>query len=551
MFEDLENARKRLQVALEQYLAACTTVRNHAKRPMFGHSQEHSTRMADELAAIIACKKKIARAKKCISQAINHSPFVARINSLPDEILGHIFQLAIGLQPCFTDINNPDIKKERKRVAFAQVPERLSHVCCRWRRLAFSLPTLWQHIDINMDATDVMARAKARTARTGQRLLDVHIFGSLLDDELEEWLALVGPRIKSLTLIVCDESMTYEPVLISCFKHCSPGTLSHLTIWKEIATNPPYDDLTLDLWDRVDGHLEFEDLFLRIESLRLRQLYVDWPSNIYRGLSELHLGSHQSSHSELLEVSVQQLVDILQTNPKLRVLRLDVKIVGTEEDMEEVSQTIPVHLDDLEVLDLSTQSREPNLEQLEFILPLISPGTQPLQFTLDDLDDERYLILQTVVQEFFSRSNVTRLKLMYQEDYRELDFDLLSHLAPQLGHLVLDHYSWHEYRNSYVGTSPRFHERDNSAPNFRIEYLYLLHNEVDLQSCPKLLKGLVHPPRVLVFWKCRFTEDKEDVFKKEKIRDAFKDVCQDVRILKWDAPKPPDDWASDTMPCVY
>ncbi|KAG8730693.1 hypothetical protein FRC11_006069, partial [Ceratobasidium sp. 423] len=142
--------------------------------------------MADEMASIIVCEEKIGRAKKFISQAINHSPFVAFINGLPDEILGRIFHMALGLQPCFTDINDPEFKDDRTQFAFAQVPERLSQVCCRWRQLAFELPTLWQHIDINTDATDILARANARINRTGQLLLDVHIIVSLIDvEELE------------------------------------------------------------------------------------------------------------------------------------------------------------------------------------------------------------------------------------------------------------------------------------------------------------------------------------------------------------------------------
>ncbi|KDN33701.1 hypothetical protein RSAG8_13210, partial [Rhizoctonia solani AG-8 WAC10335] len=392
-----------------------------------------------------------------------------------------------------------------------------------------------------------MACANARTNRTGRLLLDVHITGSLLNvEQLGQWFTFAAPRIKSLTLIVCDTFETYEPALVACLGHCSPGTLSHLTVWKEIATDPN-DDLILDFRNPLDyNQLEFEDVFRQLESLRLRQVYPHWTNQIYHGLSELQLASHQSSQSELIEITVSNLILILQSSPKLRVLRLDLKVIEDEQGAEGLS--IPVRLDDLEVLDLSAEFRQPNLEWLELVLPLLAPGTKPLQLTIDDLDEDRHLILENVAQAFFARSNVTRLKLVYeQSDYKELDFELLSRLAPQLRHFVLEHYSWGEYRDCPVDPYPRFHERDNSAPNSRVEYLYLHRCDIELEWCPKLLQDLIHPPRVLVFWKCIFLKKMERVVNSEEIRRAFEGVCQDVRILKWDAPKPPDDWASDTM----
>ncbi|EUC62621.1 F-box-like domain protein [Rhizoctonia solani AG-3 Rhs1AP] len=554
MSEELKDARENLEHALERYLAACATVRNQAQLPLFSHTQEHSTRMADEMAAIVACEKNIGRAKKFISQAINHSPFVARVNGLPDEILGRIFHITLGLQPCFTNINDPDLNDERKSVAFAQVPERLSHVCSRWRRLACSLPNLWQHIDINTDASDDMTRAYSRMNRAGRLLLDVHIIGSLLDvDDLNLWIASAAPRMKSFTLIICDQFETHESVLATCFRNCSPGTLEHLTIWKECASGPSETTLILYL-DALSPDFsspEFEPIFRQLKSLRLRQVYPYWTSQAYHGLSELHLASHQISQSELLNITITQLVAILQSSPKLRVLRLDLKVSEDQRDIDGLPT--PVRLDDLEVLDLSSESRKPSLDQIEHVLPLLAPGTKPLQLTIDDLDEEKHLVLEEVVQAFFTRSNVTRLKLVCDEsDYKEIDFELMSRLAPQLQQFVLDHYSWVEYSDNYVGSYPRFHERDNSAPDSRIDYLYLHYCEVDLEGCSKLLKDLVHPPRVLVFWRCSFLQNRERTFDKEEIRHAFEGVCQDVRILKWDTPKPPDDWASsDGMPCIY
>ncbi|CAE6480145.1 unnamed protein product [Rhizoctonia solani] len=553
MFKELKYSRENLERALERYLAACAEVRNQAQLPLFGHTQEHSTRMADEMAAIVICQMNIDHAKKLISQAINHSPFVARVNALPDEILGHVFYIALGLQPCFTNINDPDLKFERKSIAFAQVPERLSHVCSRWRRLACSLPTLWQHIDINTDASDVLTRAYSRMNRAGRLLLDVHIIGSLLDvRELNLWIASTAPRMRSFTLIISDQFETHESVLATCFRNCSPGTLEHLTIWKECASGPGETTLILNL-DPLSPNFstpEFDPVYRQLKSLRLRQVYLYWTSQAYHGLSELHLASHQISQSELLNITVTHLVAILQSSPKLRVLRLDIRVVGDQPDIEGFS--IPIRLDDLEVLDLSAESREPNLDQIERVLPLLAPGTKPLQLTIDDLDEGKHLILEKAVQAFFTRSNVTRLKLVCDESsYKEIDFELMSRLAPQLQQFVLDRYSWGEYSDNYVGSYPRFHERDNSAPGSHVEYLYLHRCDIELEWCSDLLKGLAHPPRVLVFWKCSFLKKKEHTFDKEGIRRAFEGVCQDVRILEWDAPKPPDDWSPDAFPCIY
>ncbi|CAE6357475.1 unnamed protein product [Rhizoctonia solani] len=402
-----------------------------------------------------------------------------------------------------------------------------------------------------MDATDALARAKARMTRTGRLLLDVHIIGSLLEvEELEQWFALAAPRTKSLTMIICDVYDTHESVLTAWFRHCSPGTFSHLTVWKEIASGPD-DDLILDFRNPFSyNELEFEEVFRRLESLRLRQLYPYWTSPMFRGLTELHLASHQLQPSQLLAIAASQLIGILQSSPKLRVLRLDLKVVEDQPNMEALCT--PIRFDDLEVLDLSTESRQPDLEQLELLLPLIIPGTKPLQLTIDELD-EGHLILEEIVQAFFARSNVTRLKLVYDDmSYKELDFELLSRLAPQLRHFVLEQYLWEEFSSDILESYPRFHERDNSAPDSRIEYLYLHRCVIELEWCSKLLRDLAHPPRVLVFWRCSFLQNRERTFDNEEIRRAFEGVCHDARILKWDAPKPPDDWASsDGMPCIY
>ncbi|EUC62613.1 F-box-like domain protein [Rhizoctonia solani AG-3 Rhs1AP] len=533
MLRELRNAREHLEQALDRYSNACTVVRNHAQSPQFSHSQEHSARMEGELARIINCENKINHAKKCISQAINHSPFVARINSLPDEILARIFHIAIGLQPCFTHLNDPDLEFDYKSFACAQVPERLSHVCCHWRRLAFSLPTLWQHIDIHADAPDVLGRANARMSRVGRLPLDLHIIGFLFEvEELKQWLVSAAPRMKSLTVILYDLFDTLESVLATCFRHCSPTTFSHLTIWKETETKPDHN-LVLSLTSPVvPDNVEFDDVFRQLESLRIRQIHPYWGSQAYHGLSELHLASHRSSHSEPLEITIPRLVGILQASPKLRVLRLDLKVTEGQQGAEE--------------------SSIPDLQQFEVILPLLAPGTKPLQLTLDDLDEDYDLLLQDTVQNFFKRSNVARLKLIFPElDYKELDFDLLSLLAPQLRVFILDHYSWEEYLGEIEVPYARFHERDNSAPNSQLDYLYLHRCRVDLKPCSKLLGDLTHSPRVLVFWKCIFLEDGERMFDEEEIREAFQNVSKDVRILKWDTPKPPDDWFSDSMPRIY
>ncbi|KEP50801.1 F-box-like domain protein [Rhizoctonia solani 123E] len=232
----------------------------------------------------------------------------------------------------------------------------------------------------------------------------------------------------------------------------------------------------------------FTQLLLPLRTLRLRNVCIGWDSAAHRGLTELNL----EAIPEWTGLTICQLIEMLRASPKLSLLKLSrVNLLDNYTEYEGVPE--PIHLGNLECLGLLGAS--PTV--LQRLLPLITPGTNPLYMSLSLYDQE---LIQTQVQSFLERSNVLALYL----DIGSYTWAsaLLEHL-PHLRSLAIRSYefSW----DSFLKPSP-----DEVAPICvpLLESLYFIGCRVNLGALQKVVAARSTTLRSLKLWRIRLYADR-------------------------------------------
>ncbi|GAB1527629.1 hypothetical protein RhiTH_010805 [Rhizoctonia solani] len=95
---------------------------------------------------------------------------------------------------------------------------------------------------------------------------------------------------------------------------------------------------------------------------------------------------------------------MLLASPALRVLHINIIVIGKDE----INGLAPVPLNELEELSLDEMSRD----VYDVVLPLLAPGTKPLQFTFQMQQEFNAPLYCTTVAAFLERTNVTIDELM-------------------------------------------------------------------------------------------------------------------------------------------
>lgn len=532
ILDELNTASNLLNLALERYLAACSTVRSRSD----SIPRALLDRVTSERLFAASYEVKIQRARVDINQAINCNSTVVPISALPSEMLTRIFHLALPsrLHEC--------------KYKFPLYPDMLSHVCSRWRQVSIGSCELWSHIDFTILPVfrrEHLARAEAFAARAGQLLLHVHIIDRVIRGRaypnpitaLVPFLNSVSPRMHSLELVTKYAFREYYfPILQSCFANGVPGRFRQLIISEysqcavekgvhgfiETAEGPIHSgSLPLNI-----SRNSLEDFWLPITELQLSGLYPHWTSKIYHGLVELHLHCWQNPSVHMTE---SQLVGILTSSPQLRALRSNLRI---EDPVVNDTPILPVRLDDLEILKL----RSLPYNQLGNFLQWIAPGSKPLQLSLslpDDAKSSPTYCLDTKVRDFFRRSNVTKL-FAECDDIHPWVAELLR-LSPCLQVLVLNNHVSRE--NPGLISYPN--EHDTLAPCSYLDRLYLLRLAVEFDQLKQMIERCsVHE---LLVQGLKLLRGQQLVSDEELKRD-LPCICPIVRILVADAPIPGKNW---------
>lgn len=534
MIEELNTASELLHAALERYFTICSTIQAscHANGSQLnGALQELPDRISKELLLADSYQAKLEQSKTAISQSRNSFNCVVPINGLSSETLAHIFGLVLGMQDCPT---------EDKTMDFPKYPDLLSHVCSRWREVALGSRTLWSHIDLapcHSFHQGLLARAEVYATRAGNLPLSLHVitldyefdYDDDIRDTLEEFLASVATRVRSLEIVpgeasTVEESVIDVDIVESCLVNCVPGTLTRLAI-----SNRTYkllgflqaDDATSDIpnhlwWMPLGIPPELlEDIFGAVTSLRLYGLYPYWTSQAYRGLVELRLTSRRAPGITIPE---SQFVNILSSSPKLRVLDFELSVTDS---LPLDASVTPVHLDELEVLGVNTMSND----QLEVVLRWLAPGSVPLDLLIVVDPNERLFMLNTGLVAFFTRSgsSITTFHLYAGSSYFSVFNELLD-LLPNLRVLaiqVLMMMAGHAHSEASTRT-------DEHNPAFRLDRLELFCGTIHLDSLLEFVER--NPIQELTFQRCRFT-GKQARSGTQRIKTKLYEFCAVVEEL--------------------
>lgn len=348
-----------------------------------------------ELPALFKEEQHLLKARVTLNTLRNRSSTLAPINTLPLEILSHIFTLT-----------NFSCVQDDRNYAPSFRPTVFLSVCTYWRQTAIATSRFWSHIDL-VPSSDPLHRLYKRARiwldRARNSPLHVHIHEKFCakDDGIAYLVGFLEPYMQRLcTLYInteCHSLDLFEAILDCWLRHGRPGSAKTLVLRRP----PPIPLLAslgpqrLQLLHTKYPQEYIEEFLQPLRALRLHNVCMGWSATAHRGLSELYL----ESLPDLARPTVSQFADVLRGTPKLRVLKLTKLNFRWEGEAMDVE---PVQLECLEVLNvLAMQS--PMLKRL---LPVIAPGTVPL--TMSVALESHNLIFEEV-KSFFDRSNVSAL----------------------------------------------------------------------------------------------------------------------------------------------
>lgn len=431
MAEELQVASKLLGTALDQYIAACSAIRNRYDfhSTLKSIAQEISDTLLNELEVVSSYKAKMKQAKVIINKTRNVIPATTPIHMLPPSVLSYIFQLV-------RDASSDDSYRYRGRDSGASTPaysspnkypETFSYVCSHWRRIAIESRALWSHIKVGerwsryryYHDERLFPRARVFAARSDPSPVDIHIisdsFSYYANSDLNEFVASVAPRIRSFdmspTSTITSFSEMHKSVFESWLGNCKPGALKELVLKGNVGNNS-YETIEASeapihsnsqLLEMPYAYLE--DRLSSIRVLRLTGLYFPWESRAYHGLVELRLTPIRDGMN--FPISQSQLRAILTASPRLRELHFGLEVTET---LSHDDPHIAVSLPDLEVVNLCS-TKWGGQSAHNAILPLLAPSAKPLQLSLSRPYTSTRSFLGDGTTEFIARSNVTKLHI--------------------------------------------------------------------------------------------------------------------------------------------
>ncbi|CEL63118.1 hypothetical protein RSOLAG1IB_05158 [Rhizoctonia solani AG-1 IB] len=475
MLGDIHAASNVFRTSLEQYAGACSVLCNNIPDKTSVHNaKDFLDLISNELESIKVYKEKLVQAESAMKRAKNNW-MNAPINGLPAKILIRIFHLILAQQPCPLRVGGYWNPKNPARLP--QYPDILSHVCSRWRRIALASPSLWSHIDIALSSPLSAAfhrRAESYATRAHRVALEIHLVdpgcypktprvcecgeAHECDEDSEnefewyEWVKdnnpqvfsfLSSPGVHSIKSIGLKTHKGHHDIhtraLSYCLSNCLPGDLNELLIsmndhsWGsfEPCQDPQPQMSDLYYYQLSLTAQQLERICLSVCTLRMTGAYINWESALYRGLTDFRLVG-------LTSIKDYELVRILQSSPKLRVIQCRFDVIVSDQS---ATLPIPVTLGDLEILDLSFMRGA----IAETCLGYINPGSKPLQLLVDCSPTS------SIFEEFFARSNVQELHV--KPGYLGWGkFPALPdqfYLPSQLRVLVMAKWGWNQGRQNF------------------------------------------------------------------------------------------------------
>ncbi|KDN35007.1 hypothetical protein RSAG8_11950, partial [Rhizoctonia solani AG-8 WAC10335] len=526
MANELKEASDSLHTALERYLDICSI---HS-RSLEGNT---SCRIPRELAGLIQeefdsfkeYESRLGSAKLAITTARNRTFHLSPVNTLPPEVLVHIFQIIFEGGPCDIDY--------------------LAQVCSRWRSVAFGSHYLWSHIDYHPNAhghfcPQLLDHARLHVTRSGRVPLEIHISASIGRDDVDEdlhhkakfFFQATAPRMWALRVdldldefAMFDNSAdVYHHIISDLISGSTPGMLTKLK-----TLDGTFDDFIIPENDSEAGvgdrglmlstnRSELDQIFSSITVLQLQGLYPQWQSPTYHGLVDLRI---TPAYEGIKSLSEWELIAILKSSPELRILHFGYPISNRIEGNTSNSR---VTLSRLEILQIT--SFQPGIPSHSFlkvhnILRLISPGSNPLHLSVrshfvnqdEDIGDHSIEEIGT----FLARARVARLYT--STHFLPEEFFIIS---SYLKVLILD-----RYNHILSPLLPIDHGNESPSPPPAIEFCYMLYSSLDLERFYSTVRRC--SVQNLVIFKCRFYSNREEVSQEQVVKGLLR-ICPAVEF---------------------
>ncbi|KAG8790594.1 hypothetical protein FRC12_011477 [Ceratobasidium sp. 428] len=287
-------------------------------------------------ASIDLATANLRKAAVVIDNIINLPTTLVPINTLPDEVLYHIFNITI-MTP--SPSGNRSFKERNMTLA-------ISSVCARWRRFALRIPSFWSYIDlrnirkINPQRSQPLDLTKSWLERS--KGSPIHL--SLPCGSVNIWqarnliLALqpYGPSICSIVSDKLGDSLLIQELYTLCSVHGSPDSTKTLVIVAQ--SKQPEPRVSWQPVTSFTGLVNFE-------------------------LSWLPPTAYPTSN---------QVATILASNQSIRRLRLQSMCILLEADRPIYDTILP----SLQLLDVS------DLEGFPWLMGILLPGTLELDLRL-------------------------------------------------------------------------------------------------------------------------------------------------------------------------
>ncbi|CAE6442359.1 unnamed protein product [Rhizoctonia solani] len=494
VYKEWKKLHDQLSSTVNDYANACDALATVASTADRSAIESIFTNVDQDLYHLAESEKKLTVARGLLSMLRNRISTLCSIDILPDEILGHIFELASV--PCVRGI-----PKGQAHPHIIMCPELLSSVCTRWRHVAINTCNLWTHLDLIPTAHTshkLYNRARIWLRRVRSAPLHVHIYqrSCAKQEEIVPLAGFLAPLMKQLhTLHIeagCHTMELFQAVLGCWIEFGHPGSTKSLILRRP---NPIALLGYLDIQSSNEHPLEhlktqhsYEQLdrfLLPLRSLRLHNVYMGWGTAALRGLSELHL----EGLPDRAVLTINQLIAILHASPGLHSLK-----IARADIIDDLTGGIPepIHLSNLQCLSLLGAG----FAVLKRLLTLVVPGKLPLTISMN-LYEQDYILAE--LQSFLDRSNLTALYLdARQQTWVPALFGHMSHLRS------LAVRSYHLSRNSFPKLSP---EEAVSVCAPRLESLYFIGCRVGMRPLRNMITVHSSTLRSLKLWRTNLYAD--------------------------------------------
>ncbi|KAG8781584.1 hypothetical protein FRC12_021739, partial [Ceratobasidium sp. 428] len=410
---DWKAARTLVSDAIWCYLDTCTELR--AVWTSLEHSllEEALVTVDSELESLDVEAKALFDARISLATMRNRSTTLARINTLPPEILSDILISSGSSCSLDHDYNLYD----------------LMGVCAYWKAVVLNTTDLWNHIDVGPQTLDRMTDFSLERAKGHP--VHLHVYeaepdvneATYSERKIYHTIDSLAPYMSQVCTLDIESytwSRSFVDALLDIWLVRTRSLLRSLTIYLPKTNQVTYPNKLASGNERKNT--ASNKGVQSLTTLHLQNVMFGWMSGAYHNLTDLRL----DFNGAYVDVPISHLADILASSPGLTILKLKKLAFHQKEDLGPFA---PVTLGCLEIFHLETPT-----SSVQLLLSLISLPSTSIKLGLSIRDFHH---ITHPLQTFFARSKASMLYWLHYD--RSLAYWLpISQSIPPLQTLVLD-----------------------------------------------------------------------------------------------------------------